>query len=412
MGRSVFHWVCVCALGVVPLVGCGETAGTGGSGGSAGAGGSGGSVGAEADPDELLKPGPFEVGYREFPITYSAVVSGDERELLLHVWYPAKGDSGAGLAQYVLGGIALPAGIALDAPPVIEESELPFVVYSHGSGSSALLSTPYGELMASHGWVFAAPRHTGNAAFGNADLTMQNRLDRPNDITAIIDEFESGLSGDELASKADTSRVLVVGHSVGGYTSFASGGADVDFDAASAGCEDSTTPNCELLADPDVEAAYRGGFGDPRVVAIVPQAAYIFGHRFNRIILDEELAGLDIPTMLQSGRLDITSFHELHAEAAWRGLDHPEDLWVEMPKGAHMSFLTMCYAYDDPTTVWPNAFSDGCGPDFLDAKEALRVTGAYALAFGRLHVLGEVEWIPVLEGPPLGNEGDFVLMTH
>ncbi len=83
-----------------------------------------------------------------------------------------------------------------------------------------------------------------------------------------------------------------------------------------------------------------------------------------------------------------------------------------MPKGAHLSFLTLCYAFDDPEAVRPNAFSDGCGPDFLDAKEALRVTGAYALAFGRLHVLGEVEWIPVSEGPPLGNEGDFVLMTH
>jgi len=39
MGRLVLHWVCVFALGVVPLFGCGETAGIGGTGGDAGTGG-------------------------------------------------------------------------------------------------------------------------------------------------------------------------------------------------------------------------------------------------------------------------------------------------------------------------------------------------------------------------------------
>ena len=43
MGRSVLSWVCVFALGVVPLAGCGET--SGGSGGSAGTGGAGGTGG-------------------------------------------------------------------------------------------------------------------------------------------------------------------------------------------------------------------------------------------------------------------------------------------------------------------------------------------------------------------------------
>ena len=40
--RYLFGFLCVCALGIVPLVGCGETAGVGGNGGSAGSGGAGG----------------------------------------------------------------------------------------------------------------------------------------------------------------------------------------------------------------------------------------------------------------------------------------------------------------------------------------------------------------------------------
>ena len=114
----------------------------------------------------------------------------------------------------------------------------PFAVYSHGNGGEGLLAYPYGELMASHGWIVVGPNHTGNTAFDfleTPDPGTRSALDRPNDITAVIDEFEAGLSGDELAGKADTSGVFVFGHSFGGYTTFTSGGADVDFDAANAG---------------------------------------------------------------------------------------------------------------------------------------------------------------------------------
>jgi len=41
--RYLFGFLCVCALGLMPLVGCSETSGEGGSGGSAGEGGGGGS---------------------------------------------------------------------------------------------------------------------------------------------------------------------------------------------------------------------------------------------------------------------------------------------------------------------------------------------------------------------------------
>ena len=43
--RYLFGFLCVCALGLMPLVGCSETAGTGGSGGDGGAGGEGGTGG-------------------------------------------------------------------------------------------------------------------------------------------------------------------------------------------------------------------------------------------------------------------------------------------------------------------------------------------------------------------------------
>ena len=56
--RYLFGFLCVCALGVMPLVGCSETSGDGGSGGSAGTGGSagsGGTGGAGGDVTPAIK---------------------------------------------------------------------------------------------------------------------------------------------------------------------------------------------------------------------------------------------------------------------------------------------------------------------------------------------------------------------
>jgi predicted dienelactone hydrolase len=368
--------------------------------------GCGGSTdaGPSASPEELFEQGPYEVGYREMTITYSAAASMEPRELVLRVWYPAVSDSGASPARYSVGGVVdLPAAAALDAPPVTEEGDLPLVVYSHGNGGEGLLAYPYGELMASHGWVLVAPNHTGNTALdlliGPADPLTLAALNRPIDITAVIDEFESGLGDDELAGKADTSRVLLFGHSFGGYTAFAGGGTDVDFDAANADCAGETSPSCDVLADPNVEAAYRAGFGDPRIVAIAPQAPALI------MLAEGELGALGVPTMLMSGRLDQTTTQEESADPAWAGIDDPDDLWVEMPMGAHYSFVTICHDLEpDILAVFaPSAGEDGCGDGFIPTTEAVPVLAAYVFGFGRLHVLGETQWDPILTGPPLGD---------
>ena len=372
---------------------------------------SGSQTGTGANADELFEQGPYEVGYREMAIIYSDAASMEPRELPLRVWYPAQDDSGAPPARYAVAGVVdLPSGIALDAPPVTDEEQLPFVIYSHGSGAEGLLAYPYGELMASHGWVLVAPNHPGNTALdgvlGQSDPSALVALNRPIDITAVIDEFESGLSGDELEGKADVALgVFLFGHSFGGYTSFTAGGADVDYDASIAECEGQTSESCDVLADPNVEAVYRAGFGDPRIVAIAPQAPALVS------IADGELGNLGIPTMLMSGRLDQTTTNEEQAKPAWAGVNDPGDIWVEMPLGAHYSFVTVCHDLDPEVLALfiDDADMDGCSPDFIDTRDAVPVLAAYLLGFGRRHVLGQTEWDPILTGPPLGKPGDFVV---
>jgi predicted dienelactone hydrolase len=362
-----------------------------------------------ADPQELFEPGPYDVGFREFPITYDAAGDGGEREILLRVWYPADPGSDAPPARYQVGGIVdLPAQLALDSPPITEDGDLPFVVHSHGNGGEGLTSYPYGELMASHGWIHVAPNHTGNTALdflGTPDPTTRSSLDRPTDITAIIDAFESGLDGDPLAGKAVTSEVFVYGHSFGGYTTFAKAGASIDVDRQLEACEGSDSAGCEVTNTPENEEAFREGFLDPRVVALAPQAPAIGSFE------EEALSGLGIPVMLMTGRLDQTTTQETSAIPSWNQLDGESDIWVEMPEGGHFSFITICYDLEKAIRdiFQPDADEDGCGPEFVDAEEAIPVLTAYVLAFGRRHVLDETQWDDVLEGPPLGNDGDFVI---
>jgi predicted dienelactone hydrolase len=374
-----------------------------------GCGSDSGSAASTANVDELFELGSFEVGYREITISYEDAGTMNEREVLLRVWYPAQDDSGAPPARYAVGGVInIPTNVALDAPPITGEPNLPLAIYSHGNGGEGLLGYPYGELMASHGWVLVSPNHTGNTAFDfldSPDPFTRSALDRPNDITAIIDELETGFVGDDLEGKADTSSVFLFGHSFGGYTTFVSAGAGVDFDGIAESCDGQTSDACDLIANPDVEAAYRAGFLDERIVALAPQAPAI------GTIANGELGLLEVPSMLMSGLLDQTTTQEESAEPAWAGLDHPDDLWVEMPKGAHFTFITICHDLTQDLLDFfrPDAGDDGCGEEFIDTREAVPVLAAYVFAFARRHVLGQTEWDAVLRGPALGNEGDFVI---
>ena len=57
------------------------------------------------------------------------------------------------------------------------------------------------------------------------------------------------------------------------------------------------------------------------------------------------------------------------------------------------------FTFSDACTIAPAAvMNDGCGPDFLDNTTAHRLINAYALAFLRLHLLGDAQDLDLLAG--------------
>ena len=360
---------------------------------------------------ELSERGPYEVGYKQLELSYVPPGTTEERTIPVLVWYPAAPDSGAPKATYAVAGIVeLPDTTvgALDSPPIAPEGgPFPVGVYSHGSGGEGLLAYPYAERFASHGWVVYSPGHVGNTAVDALNQTealfQENAVHRPLDISAVLDEADGGFAGDEVAAASDLDHVFVFGHSFGGYTTLSVAGATLDYATLVADCE---ADECDYLADPEVEDAFAQGFADARVDAIAPQAPALiasFGAG--------DLAGFSVPTLLQSGKLDLTTPDATEAEPAWAQLDDPRDRWVNLPFGAHYSFISICHDLDPELLALfrPDNVEDGCGPDFTPTIETVPVLTTYSLAFARAHVLGEAQWSVLLEGEPLHPEFDLYL---
>ncbi|MEO1513218.1 MAG: hypothetical protein AAFU70_14190, partial [Planctomycetota bacterium] len=253
-------------------------------------------------------------------------------------------DGGEENATYALAGVVSVPNQNSLLEPAAAAGDFPVVVYSHGNGGDGLTAYPYGEHFASHGWILASVNHTGNTALelvgGNGQPFARVALNRPQDVSAVIDWLETDGTS-PVAGAARTEDTFLFGHSFGGYTTFAAAGVKLDIDGLITGC---AGDDCAIYQDADVEAAYRAGFRDPRIKAIAPQAPAVIDR-----MLPGELAGLEVPTLMISGRKDITTPDAATAIPAWEGLDDPRDLWLEMPDGAHITFLTVCSDLDAET---------------------------------------------------------------
>jgi predicted dienelactone hydrolase len=384
--RSMMHRIATLA-GVALALSCG--------------GGSDGTTPSPSDPAALFAAGPYRAGFVAGSVTYASPVTGEERTIPVRVWYPADDDALDELADYVLGDFSAFVGSALDGPAVSSDGPFPVAVYSHSSGSDGLLAYPYAEHFATHGWIFVAPNHVGNTALDRITDEETSRArslaERPGDVSASLDFIETGAADIGLQGAAEVDGALVIGHSRGGTTALMVAGAELDVDALVDACEE----DCEQYTDPPIAAALGSSRLDPRIGAVVTQApasVLDFG--------EGELAAIEAPVMLMTGDLDMTA---PDADAAWELLDGQDDVWIRLPNGGHLSFVTICADFGSlADIVVPADEDDGCGPGYIPPRAAVERVRGYALAFGLRHVVGESQWDDVLGPPPLDDEVEIV----
>lgn len=268
--------------------------------------------------------GPYWVGTTEFVIDPDS-----ERPIPLWVWYPALNPDGAEevvtyeyQAKWVPGPDFTPVvyGHALrDAAPDLSSGPYPVLVLSPGFGTNPASYANLLEHAASYGFVVLGPDHQEGVYLMEENIFRDlptSTVENPRDITRVLD-YAEGLtaSGGALEGLLDLEHVAVAGHSSGGHTALAAGGARLDLTAFNARCEAARAqgdPNawlCDPLEPFEAEIAALAGldsapeglwpsWGDPRVDAIIPMASdsYLFG--------EAGLAAITVPMLAMGGTAD------------------------------------------------------------------------------------------------------------
>ena len=164
---------------------------------------------------------------------------------------------------------------------------------------------------------------------------------RPLDITAVLDELERKVADEpDWQGLVQTENVGIFGHSLGGYTVLASGGAQLDFDYLERGCQaeqELVLPfnlsrvlecNMERVSDPASD------LGDDRVAAVFalsPTTSLLFG--------PDGMGQLQVPVMMVGGTRDFAAPAVPEQIVPFTWLQTEEKYLVLVDPGTHFSFL-------------------------------------------------------------------------
>jgi predicted dienelactone hydrolase len=275
--------------------------------------------------------GPHAAGTAE-----SEMVGRTGETLKVQVWYPTDENSSM-LHQYdgfmVYG--------ALDTPDPLCDRTRPVVVFSHGNQGMRWQSAFIAERLASHGFLVVAPDHTGNTTFDySRDRMPEMVFRRPFDVIDSAD-WLFGAGGVELGLTDcvdESDGYAVSGHSFGGYTATAVGGARFDFEASVAFCDAAGGWLCDefqahVAENPDAATV---DFSDDRVWASIPLAPAGFE------VLGAGAQDAEIPFLVLGAELDSMTTMVNQVEPIYEALGSQTKVLGTLLGSGHMIFSHAC----------------------------------------------------------------------
>lgn len=337
----------------------------------------------DVDPPDQL--GPYAVGHTSYTATDP---QRDDRQIKVDVWYPVTpGDEAdADRTEYPLAGpLGLPSPLAWEDAPVAARPDQPLLVFSHGYGGINTQSTELMEALASHGFVVAAPEHTGNAQGSLTDPYDVAASNRVPDVSFVIDELlaRNAAPDDPFSNRVDPTLIGVVGHSFGGMTSIGAA------------------------------AGWAGASADPRVRAIAPISAVIDGDLQedlrtgpNAGFTPDDLARVEVPVLLLGGTEDVDVPIGNNALAFDQLVNAPTVYRVDIIGANHTHFAGVCaigdFLIDNGLTqdLWASIGAEAliapynatCSDDAFPIEDASRLQNLFVIAFFRAHLLGQADY--------------------
>ncbi len=300
---------------------------------------------APVDAPELAAPGAHAVGLRRVVVDVGAVpdldalaagnsaAASQQRRLDALLWYPASpaGATAAGAAtrleremrNHAWRGwssptlrVSQPSAARPDAAaaaPAAAGARLPVVVFSHGMLNWAELMSDLAEHLASRGYAVLALQHEDER---HADPLRAALALRAVDQAAALRTLEQldTNAADPLHQRLNTTRVAIIGYSMGAYGALLSAGARVADDGAAFryGLPAAMQRHTAALTGADAALSARVA----AVVAFAPWGAQPAIGAFK----PPGLRGLTVPTMLVAGDADDISGYAEGTRAVWEHL--------------------------------------------------------------------------------------------
>jgi len=167
--------------------------------------------------DEFRKSHLYNIGQStiQFQDTLRA------RPLKTEIWYPTNDTTGLNIIR----------NYPFILPPTSKDakfinSTFPLIILSHGTGGNRISQMWLACELASNGFIVAAVDHFGNTLDNKIPENFVKIWDRPLDITYVLDRlFQSS----KFKSVIDTTRIGMAGFSLGGFTTIALAGGEIDY---------------------------------------------------------------------------------------------------------------------------------------------------------------------------------------
>jgi len=372
--------------------------------------------------------GPLAIGTTELHLLdqqrEDPWVSGQKRELMVSIWYPASDVDDRRLATYMNPKAAAyftresvsPLGLRpadidaagvrthawVDAPPDTSQGPRPVILFSPGGNQPRTLGTFLVEELASHGYIVVTVDHTYESSvieFPHGRLAVTTLPEQKNllkklisvrvdDVQFVLDQLELLRDGGNpdhehrslpsgLGTCLDLSRVGMFGHSAGGFTTLQTMYQDPRIDAG---------------INMDGSLGYNIAEGD-------------FG--------EATVHGVDRPFMLMGAglsgaqRLPHTHQHAMDWKSVWKNSTGWK-LDLYLPEAEHFSFTdhqVILPQLDDKLGI-PNWIQEGMIGS-INSQHAVDSSRVYVRAFFDQHLLGEDQILLRVESP-LHPFADFV----
>ena len=260
------------------------------------------------------------------------------RPLELVVWYPASTSATPELIAdnaVFVGALAVP-----DAPPAAGEH--PLVVLSHGYGGNWLNQVWLASALAHRGFIVAAVNHPGTTSQDRSAQAAAQLWQRPKDLSRAIDAL---LAQATPFGAADSGRIAVIGHSLGGWTVMESAGARFDPALFARDCNaHPTLVACTAYREmnsegtPNGKAQLAADLSDKRVTAVVSLDLGL-----SRGFTDASLAALPVPALvIAAGEPSADLPAQMESADMAKRLPKMSTQYVEIQDANHFSFMSQC----------------------------------------------------------------------